>query len=128
MTAIEIVQKILASNPQVTEEQILEMLRDEKARSGGLLADETLLRLIAAKFGVVVAAERHQQQRHLIEQPIVRWFKRCYGGGSLNRCFPIRTFEGEKPGKYATLMIADNEGICGLCSGTTKQTWLKAAN
>ena len=54
MTAIEIVQKILASNPQVTEEQILEMLRDEKARSGGLLADETLLRLIAAKFGVVV--------------------------------------------------------------------------
>ena len=25
--------------------------------------------------------------------------------------FPARTFEGEKPGKFATLMIADNDGI-----------------
>ena len=88
MTAIEIVQKILASNPQVTEEQILEMLRDEKARSGGLLADETLLRLIAAKFGVVVEQNGISQQRHLIEQPIIRRFKRCYGGGSVNRYLP----------------------------------------
>ncbi len=30
---------------------------------------------------------------------------------SLIAVFPARTFEGEKSGKFATLMIADNEGI-----------------
>ena len=52
MTSQDIIQKILACNPEVTEGQVQERLRAERARSGGLLGDETLLRLIAAKFGV----------------------------------------------------------------------------
>ena len=54
MTTQEIIQKILEKNPEVNEEQILEKLQAEKARTGGLLGDETLLRLIAAKYSVEV--------------------------------------------------------------------------
>ncbi len=111
MTSIDIVQKILAQNPQVTEEQILEMLRDKRARSGGLLADETLLRLIAAKFGVVVEQNCINNSGTLSSNRLFAGLNDVTVEGRLIAVFPIRTFEGEKPGKYATLMIADDEGL-----------------
>ena len=54
MTTQDLIQEILQKNPLITQEQILEKLKTEKTRTGGLLGDETLLRLIAAKFGVQV--------------------------------------------------------------------------
>jgi hypothetical protein len=58
MTTQEIIQAILAKHPEVTPEQIKENLIEEQNRSGGLLGDETLLRLIAAKYGVEVALQQ----------------------------------------------------------------------
>jgi len=54
MTNQDIIEKILEKNPEISQEQILEKLQAEKSRTGGLLGDETLLRLIAAKYGVEV--------------------------------------------------------------------------
>ena len=110
MTSQDIIQKILACNPEVTEGQIQERLKAERARSGGLLGDETLLRLIAARFGVAV------EQNGICGSGVLAT-NRLYAGlndvsvaGRLIAVYAARTFEGEKPGKYATLMIADCEG------------------
>lgn len=54
MTTQEIIEKILAKKPEISHKQILEELQAEKSKTGGLLGDETLLRLIAAKYGVEV--------------------------------------------------------------------------
>ena len=54
MTTQELIDKILAKNPEISQEQILEKIQAEKSRTGGLLGDETLLRLIAARYGVEV--------------------------------------------------------------------------
>jgi replication factor A1 len=112
MTTQDIIQKILEKNPQVSQEQILEKLQAEKTRTGGLLGDETLLRLIAAKFGVEV-------QQNTIHNSGILSTSRLFAGlhdvtvaGRLIAVFPAKTFQGaEKSGKFATLMIADNEGI-----------------
>jgi hypothetical protein len=54
MTTQDLIREIQAKNPQISKEQILKRLKAERTRTGELLGDETLLRLIAAKFGVQV--------------------------------------------------------------------------
>jgi ssDNA-binding replication factor A large subunit len=112
MTTQTIIQEILAAYPQISQEQILEKLQAEKTRTGGLLGDETLLRLIAAKFGVQV------QQNHIQNSGVLstsRLFAGLYDvtvAGLLIAVFPVKTFQGaEKSGKFATLMLVDGDGI-----------------
>ena len=112
MTTQDLIQEILAKNPLITQEQILEKLQAERDRTGGLLGDETLLRLIAAKFGV-------QVQQNTIHNSGILSTSRLFAGlydvtvaGRLIAVFPAKTFQGaEKSGKFATLMLADNEGL-----------------
>ena len=110
MTSQEIIQKILAENPGVSEEQILEKLQYERTRTGGLLGDETLLRLIAAKYGVEVQQNTICNSGSLATNRLFGGLNDVTVAGRLIAIYPVRTFEGEKSGKYATLMIADNQG------------------
>lgn len=90
----------------------MDKLAAERTRTGGLLSDETLLRLIAAKFGV-------QVQQNTIQNCGVLSTSRLFAGlydvtvaGRLIAVFPAKTFQGaEKSGKFATLMLADKEGL-----------------
>ena len=96
MTTQDIIDKILAKNPEISQEQILEKLQAEKTRTGGLLGDETLLRLIAAKYGVEVQQNIIQIQWNLIDKPLVCRLKRCYGGRSVNRGFSSPKLRGRE--------------------------------
>jgi replication factor A1 len=111
MTTHEIIQKILAKNPEVSQFQILEKLQAERARTGGLLGDETLLRLIAAKYGVEVQQNSIQNSGTLSISRLFAGLNNVTVAGHLIAVFPTRTFEGERPGKFATLMVADKDGI-----------------
>jgi replication factor A1 len=111
-TTQDLIQEIQQKNPLITQEQILDKLAAERTRTGGLLSDETLLRLIAAKFGV-------QVQQNTIQNCGVLSTSRLFAGlydvtvaGRLIAVFPAKTFQGaEKSGKFATLMLADKEGL-----------------
>jgi replication factor A1 len=112
MTTQDLIQEIQRQNPLISQEQIIEKLQAERARTGGLLADETLLRLIAAKFGVVV-------QQNTIHNCGILSTSRLFAGlydvavsGRLIAVFPAKTFQGaEKSGKFAILILGDKEGI-----------------
>jgi replication factor A1 len=112
MTPKEFITEILRQHPELSEQQIQELLATERTRTNGLLSDETLLRLIAAKYGVQV------QQISIQNSGILSTNRLCSGlndvtvKGHLVAVFPTKTFQGaEKSGKFATLMLADNEGI-----------------
>jgi ssDNA-binding replication factor A large subunit len=111
MTTQGIIDSILAKNPEISEEEVLKKLQSEKARTGGLLSDETLLRLIAAKYGVEVQQNIMYNNGNLSISRLFAGLNDVTVAGRLVAVFPTRTFEGEKPGKFATLMIADNDGI-----------------
>jgi replication factor A1 len=112
MTTQDLIKEIQRQNPLISHEQIQERLQAERAKSGGLLGDETLLRLIAAKYGV-------QVQQNAIQNSGVLKTSRLFAGlydvtvaGRLIAVFPAKTFQGaEKSGKFATLMLADEEGL-----------------
>ena len=111
MSTQDIIQKILAKNPELSQEKILEKLRHERARTGGLLGDETLLRLIAAKYGVEVQQNMINNRGTLSTGRLFPGLNDVTVAGRLIAVFPARTFQGEKPGKFATVMLIDNDGI-----------------
>ena len=109
MTSEEIIQQILSKHPEVSRNQILENLETEKSKTGGLIADETLLRLIAARYGVEILQDR--VYRKLSISHLVPGLNDVTVTGRLVAVYPPRTFEGERSGKFASLMIADKDAI-----------------
>lgn len=112
MTTQALIEEIQAKNPQITQAQLLEQLDAERARTGGLLADETLLRLIAAKLGIDVQQNTYQNNGTISTGKLFSGLYDVCIAGRLVAVFPARTFQGqEKSGKFATLMLGDNDGL-----------------
>jgi ssDNA-binding replication factor A large subunit len=111
MTTQDIIEKILAKNPDLRQEQILEKLQAERSRTGGLLGDETLMRLIAARYCVEVQQNTIHNNGNLSTSRLFAGLNDVTVAGRLVAIYPTRTFQGEKSGKFATLMVADNDGI-----------------
>jgi ssDNA-binding replication factor A large subunit len=110
MTNKEIVAAILAKQPELSEQQIQEMLVCEKERSGGLISDETLLRLIATRYGVEIV-KHIELNRILSSSHLFSGLNDVSVEGILVAVFPARTFSGEKSGKVANLVIVDDSSI-----------------
>ncbi len=112
MTAEEIIQQILSEHPETSREQILESLEIEKDKTGGLIAEETLLRLIAARYGVEVVRKR--ADRRLLISHLIPGLGDVTVTGRVVVVYPPRTFTGEKSGKVANLMIADKDATLNV--------------
>ncbi|MCL1978309.1 MAG: OB-fold nucleic acid binding domain-containing protein [Candidatus Bathyarchaeota archaeon] len=107
----EIIAAILARHPELSEQQIQEILIQEKERSGGLLGDETLLRLIAARQGVEVTKQM-EFSGTLSSGRLFSGLNDVSVEGKIVAVFPARSFNGgEKSGKFANLMIIDEDSI-----------------
>ncbi|UCF44912.1 MAG: hypothetical protein JSW44_03870 [Candidatus Bathyarchaeota archaeon] len=107
MTDEEIIQQILSKHPEVSRNQILENLKTEKSKTDGLIADETLLRLIAARYGVEIPRDRVYHKLSIGH--LVPGLNDVTITGRVVAVYPPRTFEGERSGKFASLMIADKD-------------------
>jgi ssDNA-binding replication factor A large subunit len=107
MTAEEIIQKILSERPEVSRDQILESLKIEKDKTGDLIAEDTLLRLIAARHGVEILQKRADFRLSISH--LVPGLNDVTVTGRVVMVYPPRTFTGEKSGKVANLMIADKD-------------------
>ena len=110
MTAEDIVQAILAKNRHITEAQIHFELESERNKTAGLISDGTLLRMIAARHLTTVPAKPAVDCKLTIGN-IIPGLNNIALTGRVVAIFPVKTFEGARPGKYASLMIADSEGI-----------------
>ncbi len=112
MTAEDIIQAILAKHPELSEQQIQETLEQERARSGGLLGDDTILRLIAVRYGVEVIQQNTVFSGILSSGRLFAGLNDVSVEGRLIAVFPARSFNGaEKSGKFANLMIVDDDSI-----------------
>jgi replication factor A1 len=112
MTTQEIIAAILAKHPELSEQQIQETLTQERVRSGGLLGDETLLRLIAAKHGGEVAQKKTEFSGILSSGRLFSGLNDVSVEGRLVAVFSARSFNGgEKSGKFANMMIVDQDSI-----------------
>ena len=109
MTAEEIIQQILSKHPEVSRDQILETLEAEKNKTGGLIADDTLLRLIAARHGIETI--QRKAIRNLSIKDLIAGLNDVTITGHVIVVYPPKTFTGERSGKVANLMIADKDAM-----------------
>jgi replication factor A1 len=110
MPAEEIINEIISKRPGTSREQILKALEEEKTRTAGFIADSTLLRLIAYKLGAEIPSEK-VPVRILSTKSLVPKLNDVTISGRIIATYPTKTFEGSKPGKFASLIIADKDGL-----------------
>ena len=110
MTPEEIIQQILSQRPEITREAVLEKLEVERNKTNGLIADATLLRLIAAGYGVEILSNRIYAHALSISH-LVPELNDVVVSGRVVAVYPVKAFEGKTSGKYASLMVADGDGV-----------------
>ncbi len=111
MTSETIIQQILEKKPEIGREQLLSRLSVARNMTGGLIGDESLLRMIAAEVGVEVANENGTFSHRLSIGHLVSGLNNATVTGRVVAINPVRTFEGAKPGKFGSVSIADNDGV-----------------
>ena len=110
MIVEEIVQAILCKHPEFNRAQILETLETEKKITSGLIADDTLMRLIGARYDVQVPQNKTFSCSISTGQ-LVPALNDVTISGRIVAVYPVKCFEGKQPGKYASLLIADKDGL-----------------
>ncbi|MCL2643217.1 MAG: OB-fold nucleic acid binding domain-containing protein [Candidatus Bathyarchaeota archaeon] len=111
MSTRDIIAEILAKHPELSEREIQKALVQEKERSGGLIGDETLLRLIAARYGVESTSPVVEFSRILSSGRLISGLSDVSVEGRIVAVFPVHSFGGEKSGKLVNLMVVDEDSI-----------------
>ena len=111
MTPEETIQQILNQRPEISKEQLLSRLSAVRDMTGGLIADDSLLRMIAAELGIEVPREDGTFKPRLSLGHMVVGLNNATVTGRIVAIYPVKTFEGEKSGKLASVTIVDNDGI-----------------
>jgi len=106
-----LIQQILSKRPEINRDQLLNRLESARDMTGGLIADDSLLRMIAAELGVEVANGEGSLKRKLSLDHVVAGLNNATVTGRIIAISPVRTFEGAKPGKFGSVTLADNEGV-----------------
>ena len=109
MTVERIIEQILSRRPDVSREEILERLDKEKRKTGGFIAFDVLLRMIAAELGVEIP--RETPTHTLSVRDLVSGLNDVTIIGRVVAVFPSKTFKADKSGKIASLLVADKKGI-----------------
>ncbi len=110
MAIEELIEQILLACAGVSREEILKKLESEKKRISGFISDETLLRMIAAEFGVEISQNEALAPKLSIKD-LVPNLGDVTVVGRVVAVFSSKTFEGNRSGKFASLFIADKSEI-----------------
>jgi len=109
MTIERIIEQILSKCPEISREEILERLEREKRKMGGFISDESLLRMIAAEFGVEISIEASAPTLSIGD--LVPGLSDVTVVGRVVAVFPCKTFKRDKSGRFASLLVADKNDI-----------------
>jgi replication factor A1 len=104
-----IIQQILARNPEISREKLLEKLESERRKTGGLISDESLLRMIAAEFGVKISTKPFAST--FLIKDFVPNLSDISVVGRVIAIFSPKTFNEKTGKKMASLLVADKSGI-----------------
>lgn len=109
MVKEKVIEQILSSHPEISREEILERLERKKRKTDGLIADETLLRMIAAELGIEMSREVSTPRISI--KDLVPGLNNVTIAGRVIAVFPPKTFRKGNGGKVANLLVTDKSGI-----------------
>jgi len=125
MAAEQLIEQILSKHPEVPREQIEEKLAKERKKTNGLISDETLLRMIAAEFGILLNANGRSPPE-LSMTSLVPGLNNVSVVGRVLAIYKPKTFTGHKNGKFASFFIADKSRILRVVFWNSKADLLES--
>ncbi|MEM3766662.1 MAG: OB-fold nucleic acid binding domain-containing protein [Candidatus Bathyarchaeia archaeon] len=108
-----LISQITSKLKGVSREEILKKLEDKRQKTGGLISNEVLLRMIAAELGVEIATNKVEESTLLIGD-LVPGLSDVTVAGRVIAIFPLKDSKKSKKGEKmgtASLIIADKSGI-----------------
>jgi len=118
------INQIISKHPEISEKEIHQRLKDERQRTGGLISDETLMRIIAGEFGVDLKNDKSEAPPLSIID-LVPNLSDVTVMGRVLAVFNPRTFNGRRKGKMASLLIAGSEEILRVVVWNGKTTLIE---
>jgi replication factor A1 len=125
MKTEEAIGQIRAACPWISRDQILKRLEKEKRKTGGFISDETLLSMIAAEFGCAIS-KRETPVPSLSLADLIPGLNDVTAVGRVLATFPSKTFEGNRKGKFASLLIDDRSAILRVVLWNDKASLLES--
>ena len=125
MSVEELILEITSKCTGTSREAVLKAMDEEKSRTAGLIADSTLLRLVAHRLGVEITSDK-VPNRTLSTRVLVPQLNDVNISGRIIATYPSKTFEGKKSGKFASLIIADKAGLLRVMLWNDKATFLES--
>lgn len=110
MNAEEIVCAILSACPSVTRQQVLERLEGARKKTGGLISDDALLRMVAAELGCSISGNEASTPL-LLFVDLLPGLRNVTVMGRVVAVFPCKAFDGIRKGKVASVLLADRSGL-----------------
>lgn len=105
-----IVKRILTLRPNLTEEAVMRLIDEEKARAAGLLTDEAAAHLVASNLGLDGSGERIEAKLRIGD--LTSGLSDVSLTGRVIHIFPPRTFSRRdgREGKVLRMILGDGTG------------------
>ncbi len=110
MDSENVIEKILGSRPDLTRQEVLEMIEKKKEGAGEFFTDETAARIVASELGVEIVQKPLQLE--ILIKDLVSGLNDVTLTGRVITFYPPQTFTRQDliEGKFARLLIADRSG------------------
>lgn len=110
MSKEEVIKRILALKPNLTEEAVRELIEQERAKAAGLLTEEAAAHLVASNLGINGAGEKIEAKLKIGD--LTDGLSDVSLTGRVIHIFPSRTFERDnnRQGKVLRMLIGDKTG------------------
>ncbi len=127
MSTRDIIKKIIALKPNLTEEAVKELIGKERAKAAGLLTEEAAAHLVASNMGINGAGERIEAKLSIGD--LTPGLSDVSLTGRVVHIFPSRTFErdNDKQGKVLRMVIGDKTGTVVLVFWDAKADHVEAS-
>jgi ssDNA-binding replication factor A large subunit len=121
----KIIEKILSEHSELSRDKILNELELEKQKTGDLIEEETLLRLIGARYGVKSSLKINFDGELSISDLIPGLYNVSIKG-RIVAVYPIKNFQGDYPGKLAHLIISDRTALLPVILWNEKTEFIES--
>jgi replication factor A1 len=125
MSIEKIIEQILSRHPEISREEVIERLEKGKMKTGGFISDKTLLRMIAAELSVEIPQDEALATKLSIRD-LVLGLNDVTLVGRVVAVFPPKAFKGNRSGKMASLLIADQSDTLRVVLWDEKTSFIES--